>query len=172
MLDLLTSVPPGRVVYASDMPYGHGLQASFILRRAARQAGWSEEQIAVAAGAQLERVVAGEELIDLGPALGTAALGPRSPRLERVVCHTAAALMLAFREGEPAEALALARLGCQHLPGDEHAELLAAADRVMAAAIEQRAGAGGDARAGLPATLIAHVLCGTPSAGVPEAVAV
>jgi uncharacterized protein len=172
MLDLLTSVPPGRVVYASDMPYGHGLQASFILRRAARQAGWSEEQIAVAAGAQLERVVAGEELIDLGPALGTAALGPRSPRLERVVCHTAAALMLAFREGEPAEALALARLGCQHLPGDEHAELLAAADRVMAAAIEQRAGAGGDARAGAPATLIAHVLCGTPSAGVPEAVAV
>jgi uncharacterized protein len=167
MLDLLTSVPPGRVLYASDMPYGHGLNASFLLRRAAREAGWSEEQIAVAAGGQLERIVAGEELHDLGPAVGTAGLGPRAPRLERVVGHSAEALMLAFREGEPAEALALARLGCQHLPGDAHGELLAVADRLLELAMEHRAGAGGDVRACAPAALVAHVLCGTPSAGVP-----
>jgi hypothetical protein len=169
MLDLLTSVPPGRVLYGSDMPYGHGLQASFLLRRAARQAGWSEEQLAVAAGAQLEAAIAGEELHDLGPALGTTRVGPRSPRLERVVGHTASALQIAFREGDAAEPLALARLGCQHLDGDEHAELLTAADRILAAAMEHRAGSPEDSRALGPATLLAHVLCGTPAAGVPQA---
>jgi predicted TIM-barrel fold metal-dependent hydrolase len=167
MLDLLTSVPPGRVLYASDMPYGHGLQASFLLRRAARQAGWSEEQLAVAAGAQLEAAIAGEELHDLGPALGTARVGPRSPRLERVVGHTASALQIAFRGGDAAEPLALARLGCQHQDGDEHAALLAATDRVLAAAMEHRAGSPEDPRALAPATLLAHVLCGTPAAGGP-----
>jgi predicted TIM-barrel fold metal-dependent hydrolase len=166
MLDLLTSVPPGRVLYASDMPYGHGLQAAFLLRRAARQAGWSEEQLAVAAGAQLEAAIAGEELHDLGPALGTARVGPRSPRLERVVGHTASALQIAFRGGDAAEPLALARLGCQHQDGDEHAALLAAADRILEVAMEHRAGSPEDPRALGPAALLAHVLCGTPAAGV------
>jgi len=79
---------------------------------------------------------------------------------------SASALQIAFREGDAAEPLALARLGCQHLEGDEHAALLAATDRILAVAMEHRAGSQ-DPRALGPATLLAHVLCGTPAAGVP-----
>jgi predicted TIM-barrel fold metal-dependent hydrolase len=165
VLQLYSGVPPGRILYASDMPYGPGTFASFLFLRAARQAGLSREQIGVIAGEQLRRVVEGEDPLDLGPAPGDDALGPRSAALERVTGHTSSAIQLAFRGGDPTEPLALARLGCQCPPGHPHAELLRAADGLLARA--QAAHAAGGDLAIVPATLTAHAMCGTPAAGVP-----
>jgi predicted TIM-barrel fold metal-dependent hydrolase len=168
VLQLYSGVPPARILYASDMPYGPGTFASFLFLRAGRQAGLSAEQLTVMAGEQLRRVVAGEDPLPLGPATGDAALGPRSAALERVTGHTGSAIQLAFRGGDPAEPLALARLGCQCPPSHPHAELLAAAAWLIDRAEADRAAAG-DALACVPAALTAHALCGTPAAGVPAA---
>ena len=80
--------------------------------RAALAAGLSAEQIAIVAGGHLERLLAGAEPLDLGPAPTLPAPGP-GPLLERV--HTllvAAAARLTA--GYPAdEYLELARLACE-----------------------------------------------------------
>ena len=166
VLQLYCGVPPARILYASDMPYGPGTFASFLFLRAAHQAGLSPEQAGVIAGEQLRRVVEGEDPLELGPPTGDEALGPRSAALERVVGHTSSAIQLAFRGGDPAEPLALARLGCQCPSSHPHAELLAAAASLLDRAQAARAAAG-DALTIIPATLTAHALCGTPAAGVP-----
>ncbi|MCW3015559.1 MAG: Amidohydrolase 2 [Solirubrobacterales bacterium] len=167
VLALLTSIPPGQILYASDMPYGTGLFAAFLLTRAARQAGLGADALASIAGGQLARIIAAEDLVDLGPAVGEDQLGMRSAALERVTTHTAAALHVAFAKGEPAEAVALARLGCQHGEGAPHGALLDVADRLLDLATAQRAATGGDPIALAPCVLAAHVVCGTPGAGVP-----
>lgn len=171
LLALLTSIPPGQILYASDMPYGTGLFAAFALARCARQAGLAPEATRSIAGAQLQRVIAGETLEDHGPAVGAAAIGPRVPALERVQGYAAASLQVSFGLADPTEALSLARLGCQHEPGGEHAPLLELADRLLALAAEHHA----QARevelrwAIFSATATAHILCATPAAGVPTA---
>jgi predicted TIM-barrel fold metal-dependent hydrolase len=168
MLALVTSIPPGQILYASDMPYGTGLFAAFLLSRSMREAGFGPGACEAVAGTQLERVLAGEPLEDLGPAVGMGGLSARDPALERVTTHTSAVLQLAYAGGEPAEAVALARLGCQHAGDTPHAELLDVADRLLVLATEHRAAADGDPFALLPCLLAAHALCGTPGAGVPD----
>jgi hypothetical protein len=168
LLALMTSVPPGQVLYASDMPYGPGAIAGFLFARAARQAGWTAEQARVAAGAQLGRIVDGREPLDLGPAVGERAMGERSPALERVSVHTAVAVNGAWRGVDPAEAVALARLGCQVVGREPHAELLRACDALLAYSAEALASRNGtDPRELIDAVLAAHGAAGTPSAGVP-----
>jgi predicted TIM-barrel fold metal-dependent hydrolase len=171
LLTLLSTIPPGQILYASDMPYGTGLFAAFALVRCARQTGIAPEALRSIAGTQLERVIAGEELEDHGPAVGAAALGPRVPALERVQGYAAASLQVSFGMADPTEALALARLGCQHEPGDPHGPLLELADRLLALAAEHRALAREEELrwAIFSATATAHILCATPAAGVPTA---
>ncbi|MCW3040587.1 MAG: hypothetical protein JWM31_2492 [Solirubrobacterales bacterium] len=171
MLTLLSSVPPGQILYGSDMPYGTGLAAAFLLARGARAVGIGEDALRSMAGEQLERVLAGEELAAFGPAVGPAALGPRVPALERVVSHTAAALMVSFATGDPLEAISLARLGCQHADGNEHAELLDTCDRLLELGAAQRIAATEDELrfAIVPAVNCAHVLAATPTVPVPRA---
>ncbi len=169
VLALVTSVPPGQVLYASDMPYGTGLYAAFLLTRALHEAGLGPGACEAIAGGQLARVLAGEALEDLGPAVGLGGLSPRDPALERVTTHTASVLQLTYAGAEAGEALALARLGCQHTGATPHAELLDAADRLLELALAAR-DTTGDPFALLPGVLAAHALCGTPTGGVPDAV--
>jgi predicted TIM-barrel fold metal-dependent hydrolase len=168
VLALMTSVPPGRILYASDMPYGPGILSAVIFMRTARQAGLSDEQIEVIAGEQARRILAGEPTLDLGPAPGEAALGVRAVALERVMAHTGAAIQVAFRGGDPAEALALARLSCQRVAGAADGTLLGLLEALLEMAGDQRAAAGGDAMAIVPATLAAHVVSGTAGVETPE----
>ena len=111
-LALFALVPPGQILFASDTPYGRTIAAASVVLRAALAAGLSAEQIAMVAGGQLERLLAGAEPLDLGPAPTPPAAGP-GPLLERV--HTllvAAAARLTA--GYPAdEYLELARLACE-----------------------------------------------------------
>lgn len=169
LLALMTSVPPGQVLYASDMPYGPGRFAALLMLRTARSAGHPVEVVRAMAGGQLARLVDGRGPEDLGPAVGTGRLGPRDPALERVVAHASAAVAVAFHGGDPTEAVALARLACQTVGGEPQAALLAAADDILARAQAHAQAAPEDGLAVVPGALVAQVLCGTPEAGAPVA---
>ncbi|MCW3002423.1 MAG: amidohydrolase family protein [Conexibacter sp.] len=160
LLTLFATVPPGQILYASDMPYGSPRYASMAMLRVARAVGLTPAQAAGIAGAQLERVLAGDDLLDLGPAPGTAGLGPRVLGFERAISYITAAAQMTFRGGDPTEPLALARLACQAQAEAEHYDALRAVDGLIAVA-QQRSEAGGDPYAGVHAAMAAQVLAGT-----------
>jgi hypothetical protein len=126
-LALFKLVPPGQILFASDTPYGRTIAAASVVLRAALSAGLSGEQIAMVAGGQLERLLAGAEPLDLGPPPAAPAPDP-GPLLERI--HTllvAAAARLTA--GYPAdEYLELARLACD-IPPDHPDATVAASVR-------------------------------------------
>ena len=165
VLALMAVVPPGQVLYASDMPYGSGRFAALNLVRCAREVGHGPEALQAMAGAQVERLLAGEEPLDVGPAPGLRAAGHRWLAGERIVSYTSAALQTAFRGFDPTEALALARLACQvptgGADGDE-ATLLVTCDELLARAQEALAADPEHPRRISYAALSAHVLAGTP----------
>jgi hypothetical protein len=111
VIALCTLVPPGQVLFASDAPYGTPLQHSLFVLRCALHAGLSPEQIRGVMGGQTERLVSGQEPLDLGPALERREL-PSDVLLMRVnsFLHTAIGRIFAGADGE--ETIALARLAC------------------------------------------------------------
>jgi predicted TIM-barrel fold metal-dependent hydrolase len=164
LLTLMATVPPGQILYASDMPYGGPRYASMALLRCARAVGLTPEQARVMAGAQLERVLAGEDPIDLGPPPGTGRLGRRVLGFERAVAYLTAAVQMTFRGGDPTEPLALARLACQVRAEADYAGDLRRVDELIALAQERIAAAGGESYAGVHAALTAQILAGTAAA--------
>ena len=165
MLTLFSTVPPGQILYASDMPYGGPRFPSFLMLRCARAVGLSPEQAAAVAGGQVARVIAGDELLDLGPAPGPGRLGRRILSYERVIGYLTAAVAMTFRGGDPTEALALARLGCQTPEDGEHRTVLNDADAFIATA-QQRLAEGLDPIACVHPAMAAMVLTGTAEAFV------
>jgi hypothetical protein len=119
LLALLALVPPGRVLWASDAPYGTPVAAAVLALRCALQVGLGREQVAGIAGGQLERLVTGEEPLDLGPAPGSGGLSTPI-LLERVQVFLTAAMGQLLVENPASEQLALARLACE--VGDEAPE--------------------------------------------------
>jgi predicted TIM-barrel fold metal-dependent hydrolase len=131
LVALFTLVAPGQILYASDSPYGVPLNSAVIALRCALQAGLDAEQVRLVAGGQLDRLLAGEEPADAGPApRRTVAIDPHA---ERVVSHLIAALGRSFGGESPEESVALARLACAvgaEDPQAEHfASVLALLDR-------------------------------------------
>jgi uncharacterized protein len=112
LMTLFSYVPPGRILFASDAPYGAPVMNAILTFRCALQAGLSAEQIRAIAGAQLERLLSGEPALDLGPAPGPPQL-PSDPILERVYLYTSVALGRLIAAAPAEEMIALARLGCQ-----------------------------------------------------------
>jgi uncharacterized protein len=115
-LALFSHVPPGQILFGSDIPYGRTVAAAAVVLRSALAAGLSDDQVRSVAGAQLQRLLAGDSPGDLGLA-PTQPVRAAGALLERV--HTllvaASARMTA---GQPTdEYLDLARLACA-LPGD------------------------------------------------------
>jgi hypothetical protein len=112
LLALFTTVPPGRILYASDMPYGSPLFHALAFLRCALLVGLDGDALRAIAGASVERVLGGGEPLDLGPAPGAGRIGPRDVAFERVVAHLTVAANLSFR-GQPVdEPLGLAALAC------------------------------------------------------------
>jgi uncharacterized protein len=160
VLHLFAHVPPGRILYASDMPYGSARLHGALALRAGAEVGLGAETLAMMAGGQLERLLAGEPPADLGPAPGAPLTDVRRIPHERAVAYSSAAAQAIFGAGDPDEAIALARLACQSPDGDP---VLAATDAFLAAAQEQLA-AGGDERwLGAHPVLAAQLVAGTPS---------
>jgi predicted TIM-barrel fold metal-dependent hydrolase len=130
LLALFCHIAPGQILHASDMPYGPGMFAAWADLRLAAAVDLSDDAVRSIAGGQLGRLVAGEDPLDVGPAPGVGALGPRLPAAERAIAYLCAATQLGFRGGDPDETFALARLACQTPgPGDPSAQVLAHVDR-------------------------------------------
>jgi hypothetical protein len=165
LLALFAHVPPGRILYASDLPYGTGVFAATAMLRCALAVGLDDAAIAAVAGGQLERIVAGEEPLELGPAPG-APHAERCLGADRAVAYLTAAGQQIFREQDPGEALALARLSCQAPAGSDDA-VLAAVDGLTAAAQRaQQAAGGGERWPGIEAVMAGQILAGTHAVGV------
>jgi predicted TIM-barrel fold metal-dependent hydrolase len=166
-LQLYATIPPGRILSASDMPYAPGIFAAFCFLRVARAVGHAPDALRAIAGGQLARVVAGEDPLDVGPAPGVHAVGQRVIEAERVVSYCSVSLQLAFRGFDPSESISLARLACQTRRDGDVGSLLTYVDGLLTIAQEN-----GRARpempfAMMPATLLAMVIAGTPEVGTP-----
>src|SRR3954463_6156194 len=111
LLTLFSLVPAGQILWGSDAPYGTPLQSQIMAFRCALQVGVSPEALVTVGGGQMERLLTGDDPVDLGPPAGTDRL-TRDVLLWRVCSYlqTAAARMM-VRE-QPDEYLALARLAC------------------------------------------------------------
>lgn len=165
LLQLFATVPPGRILYASDMPYGPGLFSMFAALRCGAAVGYGPDTMRAIVGGQLDRVMTGGEPEDLGPAPGAPTLGPRMLAGERVASYVAIAMQLAFNGHDPSEAIALARCGCPCAADDEAAALLRQVDLLLARgerALPFDPTAGVEPLAGM---LAAGFIAATPSAG-------
>ena len=166
LLALFTAVGAGQILFASDMPYGSARFAALLFARCARAAGLDGDALRAVAGDNARRALAGQPAADLGPPPGPAGLGPRWLAGERVVAYAGAAVQLAFRGGDPTEALALARLACQ-VPDDGAAGAdgprLAELDGLLAHGLELLAAHPDTPRQVAYPALGAQALAGTPS---------
>src|SRR5829696_5180794 len=79
---LFRMVAPGKILYASDIPFASPAFAIMLTARLAIQAGLSPEQIRGVMGGQLDRLVASDEPLELGPV--PTAYEPLAPELERL----------------------------------------------------------------------------------------
>ncbi len=171
---LFSLVPPGQILMASDTPYGTPVTGVLYATRCALQVGLTQEQLECVAGRQLERVLAGDDLIDAGPAPGPPT-APQDVLLERIYSFlmTASARMLYGQGGE--EYMGLARLACD--VGDDAPQADVAAS--IAALIErwQRYSAGRPVKDGLAApgvqiAIAACIVARTPDVPLPSVEAV
>lgn len=172
LLALYETVDPSRILFASDMPYGSGRFAALAFLRCAAEVGLRGDALVAIAGGNAERVLAGAPPVDLGGPPGRGALGHRWLAGERIVAYSAAACQMAFRGGDPTEALALARLACQvptgGADGDEP-QLLATVDALLAAA-EAQIPRLAQARWAIMPAMVANLVAGTPRVPVPALV--
>jgi uncharacterized protein len=168
-LHLYATIPPGRILFASDMPYGPGVFAAFCFLRVARAVGHGPEALRSIAGGQLARIVAGEDPADVGPAPGVHAVGERVIEAERVVSYCSVSLQLAFRGFDPAEPISLARLACRTRRDGDVGALLRYVDALLDIAQENGRARPDVPFAVMPATLLAMVIAGTPEVGTPSA---
>jgi len=125
LLALYALVPPGNIVFASDAPYSSCSFAAAMNLRYALQAGLSNDQLRGVFGGQLDRILAGEQLLDAGPPPGPGVLD-RDPLLDRVYTFLVAAVGQMFHGVDPAESLALTRLACEVSENSPQAETCAA----------------------------------------------
>jgi predicted TIM-barrel fold metal-dependent hydrolase len=121
-LTLFGLVPPGQILFASDMPYGTTTVGAIMATRAAFEVGLEPEQVRHVLGAQLDRLVAREEPVDLGPAPGSQEL-----RLDIVTQRIHDYLVAALSRmliGDPApDYVGLARLACEVGEASAHPEV-------------------------------------------------
>jgi predicted TIM-barrel fold metal-dependent hydrolase len=120
LVALFTLVAPGQILYASDSPYGLPLTSGVIALRCALQAGLDAAQIRLVAGGQLERLLAGLDPADGGPA--PQRVRALDPHADRVSSHLTAAFGRVIGGGDPDEQVALARLACAVGAGDPQAD--------------------------------------------------
>ncbi|MDP8943652.1 MAG: amidohydrolase family protein [Actinomycetota bacterium] len=175
LLALFALVPPGRILFASDTPYGTPVSSAVLSLRCAVQAGLTAEQLEAVAGGQLRRLLAGDPPLDLGPAPGPAGVAP-DVLLERVYSLLVSGIARAMAGDESDEGVALARLACEVGESAPQApacrSVLALLERYERFAGEARRLAdahGGPGRRfpGLHLLVLAAAVARTPAAGLP-----
>src|SRR3954447_19983500 len=160
MLTLFTSVPPGRILYASDMPYGAARYSALRDLRCAFEVGLDADALRALAGEQLDRIVSGDDPIELGPAPGQDRLGGRDLAVERGIVYLATACTAMFRGFDPTESLTLARLALV----DHGSAAAREATALVGVALQPLAETPARPRPGITAMMGAQLVLGTPSA--------
>lgn len=167
LLTLFSLVPPGQILYASDLPYGSPVQAAILCLRCGLEAGLSATQLHGVAGGQVRRLLAHAEPADLGPAPGRRYF-VLDVLLERIgsLLVTAASRILIGDTG--ADYIHLARLACEA----EHDPDLAAICASILALLDNAESRAQTSRPDLTSLqLVATAACiaRTPSVALPEA---
>jgi predicted TIM-barrel fold metal-dependent hydrolase len=118
LVTLFSLVPPRQILYGSDAPYGRPFLSVTLAARCGLEAGLSPDQMRGVMGGQLERLLDGEPLLDLGSPNGNGTV-EIDLLLERVASCLVFTVGPAFGGVPPlvAEGIALARLACE--VGDE-----------------------------------------------------
>ena len=161
--------PPANVVWASDSPYGQPVIAAIQTMRCALQAGLSGEQLRGVMGGQVERMLDGEDPLDLGPAPGPSDRA-LDPLLGRVVSHLTATMGRAFARVDFSEPLALARLACA-VGQDSHVAANCGAVLELLDAFDEHIGPPEDGRPVPPAArllVFALIVARTPDVPLPS----
>jgi uncharacterized protein len=179
-LTLFGLVPPGQILFGSDMPYGTTLLQSILALRCALQAGLSADQVREIAGGQLTRILAGEEPLDLGPPPGDVRVAG-DLLLERVHTYLITSAGRMMISDKAPDYIGLARLACE--VGDDAPQapvcesILALLDRLedYAAELPEPSRVPTDARAqrppfpGVGLAVVAATIALTPDVPLPEA---
>jgi predicted TIM-barrel fold metal-dependent hydrolase len=171
LLALFALVPPGQVLFGSDTPYGTPLSSAVVTFRCALEAGLRPEQVREVAGAQLARLLAGEQPADLGPAPGPEHV-VHDLLLGRVALYLTGAFGQMARGESGDEMVALARLACD-VPDDAPQGPVC---RSAIALLDGMTPDGSPDEAAIPfapgigAVMTALALVRTPSVGLPDVV--
>jgi uncharacterized protein len=179
LLSLFTLVPPGQILFGSDTPYGTPTYGATQTLRYALQAGLSGEQVHSVAGGQAARLVAGEDPLDVGPAVGPGALAA-DPLLDRIYTFLVSAIGQMFNGVAADETLALAALACDMNADSPHIELCrnvlallelrdqVAAQQAVPAEPDESAPRAQRIAPGVPLVIAAALLVRTPDVPLPE----
>jgi predicted TIM-barrel fold metal-dependent hydrolase len=111
-LTLFSLVPPGQILFGSDMPYGTTLLQSILAFRCGFQAGLSPEQLREIGGGQLTRLLDGEDPLDLGPPVGDGRISTDLV-LGRVHLYLVTAAGRMMIHDRAPDYVGLARLACE-----------------------------------------------------------
>lgn len=163
LLALFAWVPPGRILYASDTPYGHPALAFTLTMRVAASARYNSSQLRALFGGSLLRLLEGQEGEELGRAPGDDFVSG-DPGLLRVHASLHGAIVRAFARDDPTEEVSLARLGCRVPEGAHHASVY----RAIAATLDHIDLANGARRDIVRPLIVAATSALTPDVGVPE----
>jgi len=154
LLALFALVPPGRILYGSDAPYMKPDLLAVVALRCARFTGLSPDATALVMGAQLERLLAGEDPLNVGPAPGPAetALSPGQSRVVSLLSGVGGCML---GGGDPSQLLELTKLALvvDRTIGDDH-------QAVLVELVEECRSPSSDA---IPALVLALTLAATPS---------
>ncbi|HEX7303449.1 amidohydrolase family protein [Lentzea sp.] len=118
LVTLFGTMPPGRVLFGSDVPYSTPTWGAHATARCTRYLGLDDTQVAGVLGGQSRRLVDRAEPLDLGPAPGH--VPPLDPLLERLQVYLAAGVEATKRGESPGQMLDLARHCCRVRPGHPH----------------------------------------------------
>ena len=111
IIALMSWVPPQRVVYASDTPYGHPMMSFTITMRPALAAGYREEQLRSLFSTTIAGLVEGRRPDRIDPAPGDDFFS-HTAGLLRVHSNLHGAIVRLFSGQDPIQPLSLARLAC------------------------------------------------------------
>jgi uncharacterized protein len=174
MLALFATVPAGQILFASDAPYGRTPVTAIEVIRVGRQAGVDDAHLRLVLGAQMERLLKGEEPLDGGRPSGATEVVV-DVMLDRVATYLFAAFGQLATGGAGAEMLSLARLACA-VPADAPqaahcraiVELIDAYERTVARVAESGSETAGMLPPGVSLLTLALNVARTPAVPVPE----
>ncbi len=166
IIALMSWVPPQRIVYASDTPYGHPMMSFTITMRPAVAAGYTQDQLTALFSATLTGLVAGRRPDHIDPGPGDDFFS-HTAGLLRVHSNLHGAVVRMFGGQDPAQPLSLARLACNVRANSNYPAVYEAIARSIDA-VEPHIGNPGAARLVAGVILACTAAALTPEVGVPE----